>query len=87
MGGTFTITNHGGMGSLFSTPIINQPQVAILGVGSVQQRAVVINEAIAIRPMCYLSLSFDHRAFDGAAADSFMSKVKANLEQSDWEKR
>ncbi|GMV49746.1 MAG: dihydrolipoamide acetyltransferase component of pyruvate dehydrogenase complex [Nitrospira sp.] len=87
VGGTFTITNHGGMGSLFSTPIINQPQVAILGVGSVQQRAVVINEAIAIRPMCYLSLSFDHRAFDGAAADSFVSKVKANLEQSDWEKR
>jgi 2-oxoglutarate dehydrogenase E2 component (dihydrolipoamide succinyltransferase)/2-oxoisovalerate dehydrogenase E2 component (dihydrolipoyl transacylase) len=84
--GTFTITNHGGFGSLLSTPIINQPQVAILGVGAVQKRAVVINEAIAIRPMCYLSLSFDHRVLDGATADRFMSKVKGYLEQSEWEK-
>jgi len=84
--GTFTITNHGGFGSLFSTPIINQPQTAILGVGSVQKRAVVINDAIAIRLMCYLSLSFDHRMIDGATADRFMSKVKNHLEQSDWEK-
>jgi 2-oxoglutarate dehydrogenase complex dihydrolipoamide succinyltransferase (E2) component len=84
--GTFTITNHGGFGSLFSTPIINQPQVAILGVGAVQKRAVVINEAIAIRSMCYLSLSFDHRVIDGATADRFMSKVKNHLEQSEWEK-
>lgn len=84
--GTFTITNHGGFGSLFSTPIINQPQAAILGVGSVQKRAVVINDAIAIRPMCYLSLSFDHRIIDGATADRFMAKVKQYLEQSDWEK-
>ncbi len=84
-GGTFTITNHGGTGSLFSTPIINQPQIAILGVGVVQKRVVVINDAIAIRPMCYLSLSFDHRVIDGATADRFMGKVKANLEQSDWE--
>lgn len=84
--GTFTITNHGGFGSLFSTPIINQPQAAILGVGSVQKRAVVINDAIAIRPMCYLSLSFDHRIIDGATADRFMAKVKNHLEQSDWEK-
>jgi pyruvate/2-oxoglutarate dehydrogenase complex dihydrolipoamide acyltransferase (E2) component len=85
-GGTFTITNHGGFGSLFSTPIIHQPQVAILGVGAVQKRPVVINDAIAIRPMCYLSLSFDHRIIDGATADRFMSKVKAYLEQSPWEK-
>jgi len=85
-GGTFTITNHGGFGSLFSTPIINQPQAAILGVGSVQKRAVVINDAIAIRPMCYLSLSFDHRVIDGATADRFMAKVKQHLEQSEWEK-
>jgi len=85
-GGTFTITNHGGTGSLFSTPIINQPQIAILGVGAVQKRAVVINDAIAIRPMCYLSLSFDHRVIDGATADRFMGKVKSYLEQSDWEK-
>ena len=84
--GTFTITNHGGFGSLFSTPIINQPQAAILGVGSVQKRPIVINDAIAIRPMCYLSLSFDHRVIDGATADRFMAKVKQYLEQSDWEK-
>ncbi|GIW54113.1 MAG: lipoamide acyltransferase component of branched-chain alpha-keto acid dehydrogenase complex [Nitrospiraceae bacterium] len=85
-GGTFTITNHGGFGSLFSTPIINQPQIAILGVGAVQKRAVVVNDAIAIRPMCYLSLSFDHRVIDGATADRFMTKVKQYLEQSEWEK-
>ncbi|MEE8606403.1 MAG: dihydrolipoamide acetyltransferase family protein [Nitrospiraceae bacterium] len=84
-GGTFTITNHGGTGSLFSTPIISQPQIAILGVGKVQKRPVVINDAIAIRPMCYLSLSFDHRVIDGATADQFMSKVKEYLEQSQWE--
>ena len=84
--GTFTITNHGGFGSLFSTPIINQPQTAILGVGAVQKRAVVINDAIAIRSMCYLSLSFDHRVIDGATADRFMSKVKQYLEQNEWEK-
>lgn len=84
-GGTFTITNHGGFGSLFSTPIIHQPQVAILGVGAIQRRAVVLNDAIAIRPMGYLSLSFDHRVIDGATADQFMAKVKGYLEQSHWE--
>jgi 2-oxoglutarate dehydrogenase complex dihydrolipoamide succinyltransferase (E2) component len=84
-GGTFTITNHGGFGSLFSTPIIHQPQIAILGVGAVQKRAVVINEAIAIRPMAYLSLSFDHRVIDGATADRFMAKVKHYLEDGHWE--
>ncbi len=83
--GTFTITNHGGFGSLFSTPIIHQPQVAILGVGAVQKRPVVINDAIAIRPMSVLSLSFDHRVIDGATADQFMAKVKSYLEQSHWE--
>lgn len=85
--GTFTITNHGRFGSLFSTPIINQPQSAILGVGAVQKRAVVINDAIAIRPMCYLSLSFDHRIIDGAIADRFMSLVKQQLETSHWDTR
>lgn len=85
--GTFTITNHGGFGSLFSTPIINQPQSAILGVGAVQKRAIVINDAIAIRPMCYLSLSFDHRIIDGAIADRFMSLVKQHLETSHWDTR
>jgi pyruvate/2-oxoglutarate dehydrogenase complex dihydrolipoamide acyltransferase (E2) component len=84
-GGTFTITNHGGFGSLFSSPIIHQPQIAILGVGAVQKRPVVINDAIAIRPMGYLSLSFDHRVIDGATADLFMSKVKHYLEESHWE--
>jgi pyruvate/2-oxoglutarate dehydrogenase complex dihydrolipoamide acyltransferase (E2) component len=85
-GGTFTITNHGGSGSLFSTPIIHQPQIAILGVGAIQKRAMVLNhEAIAIRSMGYLSLSFDHRVIDGATADQFMGKVKGYLEQSHWE--
>ncbi|BFU92901.1 MAG: Dihydrolipoamide acetyltransferase component of pyruvate dehydrogenase complex [Nitrospira sp.] len=83
--GTFTITNHGGFGSLFSTPIIHQPQIAILGIGAVQKRAVVIDDAIAVRPMGYLSLSFDHRVIDGATADQFMAKVKQYLEQSHWE--
>lgn len=84
-GGTFTITNHGGFGSLFSTPIIHQPQIAILGIGAIQKRAVVIDDAIAIRPMGYLSLSFDHRVIDGATADQFMVKMKHYLEQSHWE--
>lgn len=85
-GGTFTITNHGGFGSLFSTPIIHQPQIAILGVGAIQKRAIVIHDAIAIRTMGYLSLSFDHRVIDGATADKFMAQVKRYLEQSEWEK-
>jgi pyruvate/2-oxoglutarate dehydrogenase complex dihydrolipoamide acyltransferase (E2) component len=84
-GGTFTITNHGGFGSLFSTPIIHQPQIAILGVGAIQKRPVALNDAIAIRPMGYLSLSFDHRVIDGATADQFMAKVKGYIEQSRWE--
>jgi len=85
-GGSFTITNHGGTGSLFSTPIIHQSQIAILGMGAVQKRPVVINDAIAIRPMCYLSLSFDHRVIDGATADQFMSKMKEYLEHGEWER-
>ena len=84
-GGTFTITNHGVFGSLLSTPIIHQPQVAILGVGAVQKRPVAVDDAIAIHPMGYMSLSFDHRVIDGATADQFMAKVKAYLEQSHWE--
>jgi 2-oxoglutarate dehydrogenase E2 component (dihydrolipoamide succinyltransferase) len=78
--GTFTITNHGTSGSLFATPIINQPQSAILGVGVIQKRAVVVNDAIAIRPMVYLSLTFDHRILDGAIADYFLGKVVKTLE-------
>jgi len=74
-GGTFTITNHGVSGSLFATPIINQPQAAILGVGMIQKRVVAINDAIAIRPMVYLGLTFDHRILDGAMADHFLGRM------------
>ncbi|TAK11835.1 MAG: 2-oxo acid dehydrogenase subunit E2 [Anaerolineae bacterium] len=80
-GGTFTITNHGTSGSLFATPIINQPQCGILGVGMIQKRAVVINDAIAIRPMAYMGLTFDHRMLDGAVADYFLGTVKKTLEE------
>ena len=79
-GGTFTITNPGIGGSLFGTPIINQPQAAIMGVGAIVKRPVVVNDAIAIRPMVYLSLSFDHRILDGAGGDKFLSAVKRELE-------
>ena len=82
-GGTFTITNYGLNGSLFGTPIIVLPQVAILGVGAVVKRPVIINDAIAIRLMVYLSLSFDHRVMDGANADKFLRKIKDILES--WE--
>jgi 2-oxoglutarate dehydrogenase E2 component (dihydrolipoamide succinyltransferase) len=79
-GGTFTLTNHGVSGSLFATPIINQPQCGILGVGMIEKRVKVINDAIAIRPMAYASLTFDHRILDGASADGFMSTFKNILE-------
>ena len=82
-GGTFTITNPGTFGAQFGMPIINQPQVAILGVGAIEKRAVVIDDAIAIRPMAYLTLGYDHRLIDGAVGDQFMSLVKRGLEQFD----
>ena len=82
-GGTFTITNYGLNGSLFGTPVILLPQVAILGVGAVVKRPVVIDDAIAIRSMMYLSLSFDHRVMDGANADEFLRKIQETLER--WE--
>ncbi|HHY54981.1 MAG TPA: 2-oxo acid dehydrogenase subunit E2 [Chloroflexi bacterium] len=92
-GGTFTITNHGTGGSLVATPIINQPQSAILGVGAIVKRPVVrsssasllpsADDAIVIRPMVYLSLTFDHRVLDGAQADRFLTAVKEQLEN--WE--
>ncbi|MGH9357056.1 MAG: dihydrolipoamide acetyltransferase family protein [Terriglobia bacterium] len=81
--GTFTLTNHGVFGSLIGTPIINQPQVAILGIGAVEKRAVVRGDAIAIRSMVYLTLSFDHRILDGAVADRFMGRIKSGLENWD----
>ncbi len=79
-GGTFSITNFGSFGSVFATPVINQPQVAILGVGTVEKTPVVIDDAIAIRSIAYLALTFDHRLIDGALADQFTGKVKAILE-------
>jgi pyruvate dehydrogenase E2 component (dihydrolipoamide acetyltransferase) len=82
-GGTFTITNPGNFGAQFGLPIINQPQVGILGVGAIEKRAVVIDDAIAIRPMGYLTLGFDHRLVDGAVADEFMAHVKRQLENFD----
>jgi 2-oxoglutarate dehydrogenase E2 component (dihydrolipoamide succinyltransferase) len=79
-GGTFSITNFGSFGSVFATPVINQPQVAILGVGTVEKVPVVVDDAIAIRSVCYLALTFDHRLIDGAYADQFTGKVKNILE-------
>jgi pyruvate dehydrogenase E2 component (dihydrolipoyllysine-residue acetyltransferase) len=78
--GTFTITNPGQYGAIIGTPIINQPQVAIMGMGGIKKRAVVIDDAIAIRPIIMLSLSFDHRVIDGATADQFMAEVQKQLE-------
>jgi pyruvate dehydrogenase E2 component (dihydrolipoamide acetyltransferase) len=80
-GGTFTITNPGVYGGLFGTPVINQPQVAILGIGGIEKRAIVVNDAIAIRTMCYLVLGFDHRTIDGAVADQFMAHLKKLLQE------
>jgi len=79
-GGTFTITNPGQFGAQFGMPIINQPQVAILGVGTIEKRPIVIDEAIGIRTMAYLTLGYDHRLVDGAVADQFMADVKHHLE-------
>jgi pyruvate dehydrogenase E2 component (dihydrolipoamide acetyltransferase) len=78
--GTFSITNPGVFGGLMGTPIINQPQVAILGVGAIEKRPVVVNDAIAIRHRAYLSLSYDHRLVDGAMAEMFMASVKQFIE-------
>ncbi len=82
-GGTFTITNPGIFGSLFGMPVINQPQAAILGVGAVEKRPVVIDDMIAIRTRAYMSLGFDHRLVDGAVADHFMSAIKEGIENFD----
>ena len=82
-GGTFTITNPGSFGSLFGTPIINQPQVAILGVGTIEKRPVVREDAIAIRTMAYFCLTFDHRIIDGSEADKFMAHFKNAMQNFD----
>jgi 2-oxoglutarate dehydrogenase E2 component (dihydrolipoamide succinyltransferase) len=88
-GGTFTITNPGVFGSLFGTPIINQPQVGILGVGTIEKRVVVEtdetgNDRIVIKPMAYLAITYDHRLVDGADADRFMNHVKRTLLEEPW---
>jgi len=82
-GGTFTITNPGVFGAVYGLPLINQPQVAILGVGAIEKRAVVVNDAIAIHPTCHLSLGYDHRLVDGADAGRFLSYIKERLESFD----
>jgi len=79
-GGTFTITNPGMLGAQFGTPIINQPQVAILAVGAIEKRPAVVDDALAVQTMAYLALGFDHRVIDGAVADGFMAHVKDALE-------
>lgn len=79
-GGTFTITNGGVFGSLMSTPIINIPQAAILGMHKIQDRAMVINGKIEVRPMMYLALSYDHRIIDGRESVGFLVRVKELLE-------
>ena len=88
-GGTFTITNIGSVGALFDTPIINQPQVAILGTGAIAKQPKVIDspegEVIAIRSVCYLPLTYDHRLVDGADAGRFVSAVRARLESGEFE--
>ena len=79
-GGTFTITNGGVFGSMLSTPIINAPQVAILGMHNIVERAVVVDGQIVVRPIMYLALSYDHRIIDGKESVSFLVRVKQLLE-------
>ena len=81
--GTFTITNPGTFGAQFGLPVINQPQVSILGVGTIEKRAVVIDDMIGIRLMGYLTLGYDHRLVDGAVADQYMADVKQTIEHFD----
>jgi 2-oxoglutarate dehydrogenase E2 component (dihydrolipoamide succinyltransferase) len=79
-GGTFTITNGGVFGSLLSTPILNPPQVGILGMHKIEQRPVVVNNEIVIRPMMYVALTYDHRIVDGREAVQFLVALKRFLE-------
>ena len=81
LGGTFTITNGGVFGSLLSTPILNAPQVGILGMHKIEQRPIVVNSQIVIRSMMYLALSYDHRIVDGREAVQFLVKVKEFIEE------
>jgi 2-oxoglutarate dehydrogenase E2 component (dihydrolipoamide succinyltransferase) len=84
--GTFTVTNPGIWGNIFGLPIINQPQLGILGVGAIKKRPVVVDDAIAIRSMMYLSLSYDHRVIDGALAARFLQEIRTILEEYDTER-
>ena len=79
-GGTFTITNGGVFGSMLSTPIINAPQSAILGMHNIVERPVVVNGEVQVRPIMYLALSYDHRIIDGRESVSFLVRVKELLE-------
>jgi len=83
-GGTFTITNGGVFGSLMSTPILNPPQVGILGLHKIADRAVVVNGQVVVRPMMYLALSYDHRIVDGREAVQFLVKIKEYIEDPAW---
>ena len=83
-GGTFTITNGGVFGSLMSTPILNPPQVGILGLHKIADRAVALNGQVVIRPMMYLALSYDHRLVDGREAVQFLVKIKEYIEDPAW---
>lgn len=86
MGGTFTVTNPGVFGTMIGTPIINQPQAAILCLGAIKKRPVVIDDMIAIRDICYLTLSYDHRIIDGSAGGQFLAFVREYLENWDMER-
>jgi 2-oxoglutarate dehydrogenase E2 component (dihydrolipoamide succinyltransferase) len=79
-GGTFTITNGGIFGSLLSTPIINEPQSAILGMHAIKDRPIALNGQVVVRPMMYLAMSYDHRVIDGSSSVTFVVKVKEILE-------
>ena len=79
-GGTFTISNGGVYGSLMSTPILNTPQSAILGMHKIQKRPVAVGDDVVVRPMMYLALSYDHRIIDGREAVSFLVRVKESIE-------
>lgn len=85
-GGTFTVTNPGIFGNIFGFPIINQPQVGILGIGAIKRRPVVIDDAIAIRSIMYMSLSYDHRVVDGALAARFLQEIRGILEDYDTDR-
>jgi 2-oxoglutarate dehydrogenase E2 component (dihydrolipoamide succinyltransferase) len=85
-GGTFTVTNPGVFGTIIGTPIINQPQVAILCLGAIKKRPVVIDDMIAIRQICYLTLSYDHRIVDGSLGGQFLAFIRDYLENWDMQR-